>query len=98
VHIIARVAYEWDPQKARQNVHKHGVRFADATTALEDEFALSMRDPYADEEERWITLGTDSFGRLLVVVYTWRQESIRLISARRASHSERRLYEGRRNQ
>ena len=83
---------EWDPEKARQNLKKHGVRFADAVAALEDEFALTVRDPYS-EEERWATLGTDSTGRVLVVVYTWRGERIRLISARRATSSERQKYE-----
>ncbi len=60
--------------------------------ALEDEFALTVRDPYS-EEERWATLGTDSTGRVLVVVYTWRGERIRLISVRRATSSERQQYE-----
>lgn len=64
---------EWDPAKPRANFLKHGVHFADAVTALEDEMALTIPDPYSEEEERWITLGNDALGRLLVVIYTWRR-------------------------
>ena len=71
--------------KADANLHKHGIDFADAVTALEDEMALTMRDESSDEEERWITLGIDALGRLAVVVYTWREDNIRLISARAAT-------------
>ncbi len=84
---------EWDPEKARLNLIKHGVRFSDAVTALEDERALTILDPYSDNEERWVTVGTDSLGRVLCVVYTWRGERIRLISARRAVPRERKEYE-----
>ena len=76
------MCYEWDPAKARRNLRKHGIDFADAATALEDEAALTMRDPFSVKGERWITLGMDALGRLLVVVYTWRGDRIRLISAR----------------
>jgi len=73
---------EWDPAKARANFRKHRVRFADAVTALEDAKAISIRDE-CDDEERRITVGMDSVGRTLVVVYTWRDERVRLISAGR---------------
>jgi len=82
VHTLEPVCYEWDPAKARRNLRKHGIDFADAATALEDEAALTMRDPFSVKGERWITLGMDALGRLLVVVYTWRGDRIRLISAR----------------
>ena len=72
----------------------HGVHFADAMSALEDELALTIRDPYSTDEERWITVGVDALGRPLVVVYTWRGERVRLISARLATPNERRQYEG----
>ena len=84
--------YEWDAVKAQVNYRKHGVQFAEAVTALEDAFALTIRDECSDVEERWITLGTDSVGRVLVVVYSWRGERIRVISARRATPAERRQY------
>jgi uncharacterized DUF497 family protein len=82
---------EWDPAKARANLRKHGVRFADAVTALEDPSAISVRDEWEDEE-RWITIGIDSMARVLVVVYTRRGERIRLISARLATRTETRQY------
>ena len=84
---------EWDPGKARLNVRKHGVSFADAVAPLEDEGALTMRDPSSYDEDRWVTMGRDVLGRVLVVVYTWRGESVRLISALKATARERRRYE-----
>jgi uncharacterized protein len=87
------VSYEWDPAKARANFAKHGVRFADAVTVLEDDLALTMRDPSSDEEERWITLGRNALGRVIVVVYTWRGENLRMISARHATAREKSQYE-----
>ena len=83
---------EWDPKKARLNVRKHGVHFSDAVSVLEDNNALSITEESADGEERWITLGADVLGRILVVVYTWRSNRVRLISARPAMPSERRHY------
>jgi len=65
---------------------------ASILAALEDKRALAIRDPFSDEEERWITLGQDAFGRVLVVVYSWREENVRLISARLATPRERRNY------
>lgn len=97
MHICAyndRVSFEWDAAKAKANVRKHGIDFADAVTALEDELALTVRDDLSVDEERWITLGLDALGRLLVVVYTWRGNKIRLISARLATIREQRQYEG----
>jgi uncharacterized DUF497 family protein len=87
------VESEWDPAKARANFAKHGVRFADAVIALEDDSALTIRDLSSEGEERWVTMGLDASGRLLVVVYTWRGERVRLISARQATPHERRQYE-----
>jgi uncharacterized DUF497 family protein len=87
------VSYEWDPAKARANFAKHGVRFADVVTVLEDDLALTMRDPSSDEEERWITLGSDGLGRVIVVVYAWRGDNVRLISAPTATAREKSQYE-----
>ncbi len=87
--------YEWDRRKADGNLKKHGVDFADAALALEDELALTMRDPDSESEERFITLGMDPIGRLLAVAYTWRGKRIRIISARKATRRERRDYEER---
>ncbi|MBP7706580.1 MAG: BrnT family toxin [Candidatus Aminicenantes bacterium] len=85
------MTYEWDRDKAGANVRKHGIFFSDALTVLEDDLALTMEDLNADER-RWLTLGRDHFGRVLVVIYTWRRDEIRIISARKASPDERRRY------
>ena len=84
---------EWDEEKATVNLRKHGVDFADAALVLEDELALTTSDLSSEAEERFVTLGSDPAGRLLVVIYTWRGERIRLISARQATGKERRRYE-----
>ena len=84
--------YEWATSKARQNEMKHGVSFADTSAIFEDPRALTL-DQVVGGEERHVTIGTDSFGRVLVVVYTWRGERIRIISARKATRSEVRQYE-----
>ena len=86
--------YEWDPPKARANAKKHGVRFADAVTALEDDRAITVEDPDSEGERRFVSLGTDANGQLLVTVFTLRADTIRIISARKASKRERQRYEG----
>ena len=86
---------EWDADKATENLRKHGVDFADAATVLEDEAALTVPDD-DPEEERWVTQGMDALGRILVVVFTWRDDQVRLISARKATRSEWRQYESKR--
>ena len=63
------MAIEWDSGKAASNRRKHGVDFADAVTALSDEMAITIREEHPGEE-RFVTLGMDALGRLLVVVYT----------------------------
>lgn len=92
VYNSTQMEAEWNPSKARANYRKHGVRFADAVTALEDTGTLTVRDEGASEE-RSISIGMDSLGRILVVVYTWREERVRLISARRATRREAQQYE-----
>jgi len=87
---------EWDRDKAASNLEKHGVDFADAATILEDEMALTQADEGHANEERWLTLGMDALGRILVVSYTWRGDEHRLISARIASKRERKQYEAKR--
>ena len=83
---------EYDPAKAAANLKKHGVSFAHAEQALRDPMALTIEDPDATDEERYITLGMDALGRLLVVVHTPRDERTRLISARKASPREAEQY------
>ena len=86
-----RVSFQWDPAKARANVRKHRVDFADATAVFEDPRALTRTDP-APREERFVTLGLDALGRLLVVSWTQRDDEIRIISARKASRAESAQY------
>lgn len=86
--------FEWDPVKAASNLEAHGVDFADAAVALEDERALTIEDTRHDDEQRFVSLCLDSLARLLVVVYTWRDDTIRIISARKATKNETRRYEG----
>lgn len=86
------MSYQWDQKKAITNFHKHGVDFADAVSVFSDELAITITDERFDEE-RFVTIGMDSFGRVLVVVYTLRYQEIRLISARKATRPEKQQYE-----
>lgn len=92
VHTLLKVEVEWDPRKASANFAKHGIHFGDAVSALEDDGAVTILDPF-EQEERWVTVGMDAYGRVIVVVYSWRGERLRLISARNATARERRQYE-----
>ena len=86
------MGFQWDAAKARANLRKHGVDFADAVGVFDDPLALTARDP-ALAEERLLSLGQDVLGRVIVVSWTWRGKEIRLISARRATPRERRRYQ-----
>jgi uncharacterized DUF497 family protein len=86
--------FEWDRRKAASNARKHGVTFEEASTALRDPLSATARDPdHSVLENRFITLGVSSHGRLLVVSHTERENSIRIISARLATKGERNIYE-----
>ena len=84
--------FEFDPVKARSNLRKHGVSFGHAEQALRDELALTIEDPDALGEQRFVTLGRYGTGRLLVVVHTQRGDRTRVISARKASRRESEQY------
>jgi uncharacterized DUF497 family protein len=84
--------FEFDPEKARSNLRKHGVSFAHAEQALRDDMAVTIEDPDSIDEQRFVTLGVDALGRLLVVIHTQRGERTRLISARKASRRESERY------
>jgi uncharacterized DUF497 family protein len=86
------MAYQWNRDKAIANFRKHGIDFADAVSIFSDELAITIPDERF-EEEHFITVGIDAFGRVLVVVYTLRGNEIRLISARKATRKERQQYE-----
>jgi uncharacterized protein len=84
--------YQWDRAKAIANINRHGIDFADAVLVFSDDLAVTVRDQRFDEE-RFIIIGVDAFAQILVVVYTWRSNEIRLISDRKATRQERNQYE-----
>lgn len=83
---------EYDPVKAQINESKHGITFEEAATALFDENALAMEDIDSEGENRWLLVGMSNQARLITVVYTLREESIRLISARKSTRKEANVY------
>ena len=89
------IRFEWDPEKAKRNVRKHGVSFEDAAAAFGDPLSLTIFDPdHSDEEDRFILVGGTNDGRLVVVVHVERGGGvIRIISARLATKAERKTYE-----
>jgi uncharacterized protein len=86
--------FDWDENKASSNLSKHGVSFEEAKTVFNDMLYVDFYDPdHSDDEERYLIVGESSRGRLLIVSYTERKDSIRLISARETTRSEREIYE-----
>ena len=83
----------WDPVKAKSNRLKHRVFFSELEPVFYDPNAISVEDVDAEGEARYITIGLDSLARLVVVVYTYRNDEIRLISARKATRAEQKVYE-----
>ena len=91
------VRFSWDPAKAKSNLRKHGVSFEEAQSAFYDEFALQFYDDDSAQEDRFILLGLSNRARVLVVVHCERgegMEELRIISARKATSSERQHYQG----
>ena len=84
--------FQYDPDKAATNLRKHRVSFADAEGVFGDPLALTIEDPDAEGEQRFVAIGQGSAGELLVVVYSVRDDECRLISARRATRKERKRY------
>lgn len=86
--------FEWDPEKAKANLSKHGVSFEEAVTAFGGPLSMNMPDPdHSEGEQRFIVLGMSDRYRLLVVSYTDRPPWTRIISARLATRHERKQYE-----
>lgn len=86
--------FEWDGNKAERNISKHGVSFEEAKTVFDDPLYVDFYDPdHSENEERYLIVGQSSRGRLLIVSYTEREDSIRLISAREVTRTEREAYE-----
>lgn len=86
--------FEWNPAKAKKNFQKHGVSFEEAASVFYDPLAVMGADPdHSEVEERMITFGMSSQGRLLVVAHTEHGDAIRIISARVTTQHERHIYE-----
>ena len=86
--------FEWDERKADSNLKKHGISFNEAITVFEDPLCLTFDDPiYSNSEERYLTIGYSYQNRLLLVVNTEREGNIRIISARKVTKNERKIYE-----
>ena len=91
---LMSLAFEWDDNKAKQNLKKHGVSFEEASTVFGDPLARTIPDPlHSGEEDRFVHLGESRRRRLLVVVFTERGDKIRIISARVATRRERKNHE-----
>jgi uncharacterized DUF497 family protein len=87
--------FEWDPKKADRNRRKHGVEFLDAVAIFDDDRAITLIDEHP-EEERYVSFGADAYGRVLAICYQLRGDSVRIISARKATPRERAQYEDKR--
>jgi uncharacterized protein len=89
------VIYEWDPEKARDNLKKHDVSFEEATTVFTDPFALSFDDPdHSNDEKRFITIGMSDKSRIIFLAHAdGAEDQIRIISARKATKTEAHDYQ-----
>lgn len=86
--------FEWNENKAASNLSKHGVTFEEAKTVFDDPLYIDFYDPdHSESEKRYLIVGESKRGRLLIVSYTERGDSIRLISAREVTRAEREAYE-----
>lgn len=86
--------FKWDPQKSKINIEKHGINFDEASTVFKDTLSLTIEDPlHSYDEERLVIIGMSFKNRLLIVVHTEREKTIRIISARKATKKERKYYE-----
>ena len=87
------MVYEWDSRKAAANLKKHQVAFTEAATVFLDPLALTYQDPdHSEGEQRYITLGESTRGRVILVAHLDRDDRIRIISARRATRKEAHEY------
>jgi len=92
--------FEWDKKKEKINIKKHNVSFEEASYVFADKFALNrFDDEHSDEEDRWVILGQSLNETLLLVVHTFRdsdgREFVRIISARKATKTEKKVYQKR---
>jgi len=89
-----KLRFEWDEEKAKANLKKHRIDFNEAATVFADPLSITIHDPdHSAYEQRYIDIGSSDKDRVLVVVYTERGSNIRIVSCRKATLSERKLYE-----
>ena len=89
-----KLNFEWDETKAKENLKNHKVSFDEAITVCSDPYSVTIPDPdHSESEQRFIDIGISASGRVLVVVYTERKGNVRIISCRKATPRERRVYE-----
>jgi hypothetical protein len=92
--VAMQLPFEWDEEKAEENLKKHGISFDEAKSVFGDPFSITIDDPdHSEEEQRFIDIGYSKNGRVLVVVYTERGHKTRIISCRKTNMAERRKYE-----
>jgi uncharacterized DUF497 family protein len=92
--LIILFTFEWDENKANENLKKHNISFDEAKTVFNDPFSITIYDPdHSITEHRYIDIGLSSKGRLIVVSYAERDKDIRIISSRKATQKEQRHYE-----
>lgn len=88
------IKFDWDKRKDRENLRRHKIDFNEASTVFADSLSITISDPeHSEDEARWVTMGLSNRQRLLVVIHTEEDETIRIISARMADRAERRKYE-----
>ena len=86
--------FQWDEEKAKSNLKKHGVSFEEGATIFNDPMIATILDPdHSKDEERFISIGMSVIRRLLTVIHTYRKDRLRLISARKATKAEKKNYE-----
>jgi uncharacterized DUF497 family protein len=89
-----KLTFEWDENKAKANFKKHNVSFEEGKTIFNDPLLFTFPDPeHSEYEQRYINIGLSSKGRVLILIHTERGENIRIISCRKATSAERRVYE-----
>ncbi len=89
-----RITFEWDEEKAKKNLQKHKINFAEAKTVFNDPFLFTFPDcDCPDKEQRFINIGNSVKERVLIIVHTERGQNIRIISCRKATRAERKVYE-----
>ena len=90
--------FDWDEDKAAANLKKHGIGFEEAKTVFGDPFSVTIDDPaHSANEYRFVDIGTSASGMILAVAYAERGQKIRLISCRKATKTERKIYEERKD-